>query len=617
MNRTFSPYIIAISVSFLCAISFGEEPAQVTIDLSQRQVLGETSELDRSKFFNVHSNYRGSGLTVDNLEQLKELNVGFGRAFDGPFAAHKKGTPYPDTATIKVAAKKALSDAKADPRYAYRQSRYIMTNSHNDVFNMEDAPKEMARFAVDILEYNYEDDFRPDFYAPMSIPFVAAGKYGNDQAAVRERMTELYAEVGKEIDRRALATQVIGYSSAWPMIHYWDFGHWHERMKMFMDNAGPYVDGFCFLQLDATHMQEDDQRRSGSRAEALMDLIETYGFIKWGAPKPHAISEYGDVSHGWPLGDDYTPARSSAELNSCNHFLFSLLGRQDRIMIAVPFLTTKSPWFYQNPKNEWQPFSADLWRPDPESIQDGVPTRFMETEKMEFYRLWSDVAGHRVKTTSTDPDILSYAFVDQEEVFICLNNFEDDQRTVDLNFAATLPELKSLNVKRMFVPKQQAVIYTKKSEGKIPTQLIMEPHETIILHGTFTKEVETVSTITTKSHYSRTYLQPIKANHAVTFTINDVTPSEGSTGTLRISIAREHNLSKQPTLSVNGHDIEFPNDWTGYDQANKKGGFFGAIPIQLGTGILRAENEITLTFPDDGGWVSTATLESCVPTFHN
>ncbi|MDP4878986.1 MAG: hypothetical protein NWR36_03795, partial [Opitutales bacterium] len=86
MNRTFSPYIIAISVSFLCAISFGEEPAQVTIDLSQRQVLGETSELDRSKFFNVHSNYRGSGLTVDNLEQLKELNVGFGRAFDGPFA---------------------------------------------------------------------------------------------------------------------------------------------------------------------------------------------------------------------------------------------------------------------------------------------------------------------------------------------------------------------------------------------------------------------------------------------------------------------------------------------------------------------------------------------------
>ena len=614
MNCTFLPYITAISTGFLSTISSGEESVQVMIDLSQRQILGDTSELDRSKYFNVHSSYRGNGLTVDNLEQFKELNVGFGRAFDGPFAAHKKGTPYPDTETIKAAGLKAISEAKADPRYAYRQSRYIMTNSHNDAFNMEDDPKEMARFAVDILEYNYEDDFRPDFYAPMSIPFVAADKYGEDQAAVRERMTELYAEVGKEIDRRGLSTQVIGYCSAWPMMHYWDFGHWRERMKMFMDNAGPYVDGFCFLQLDATHMQQDDLRRSGSRAEALMDLIETYGFIKWGAPKPHAISEYGDVSHGWPLGDDYTPARASAELNSYNHFLFSLLGRQDRILIAVPFLTTKSPWFYQNPKNEWQPFSADLWRPDPESIQDGVPTRFIETEKMEFYRLWRDVTGHRATTTSSDPDILSYAFVNQTEAFICLNNFEDSQRTVDLNFSSTLPELKTLTVKRMFVPKKQAVIYSKKSEDKMPAQLIMEPHESIILHGTFAKELATHSTITTKSHYSSDFLQTIKANQAITFEINGVTTHEGATGTVRISIAREHQLSKQPTLTVNGHDIAFPNDWMGYDQANQKGGYFGAIPVQLGMGILNADNTITLTFPEDGGWVSTAILEASVPT---
>jgi hypothetical protein len=217
-------------------------------------------------------------------------------------------------------------------------------------------------------------------------------------------------------------------------------------------------------------------------------------------------------------------------------------------------------------------------------------------------------------TQSSDPDILAYAFVDQSEAFICLNNFEDVQRTVDLNFSSTLPELNALTLKRMFVPKQQAVIYTKKSSDKMPTQLLMEPHETIILHGTFAKELVTQSMITTKSHYSSDFLQSIKANQPIIFEINDVAPSEEVTGTLRISIAREHHLSKQPSLTVNGHNIVFPNDWTGYDQANQKSGYFGAVPVQLSAGILNADNTITLTFPDDGGWISTAILEANVPT---
>lgn len=608
-----------ILMTGLCALvlpvlEIQAEPATVSVDLFQRQILGDTSELDRSKFINVHSSYTSGALTKDNLEQLKELNVGFGRAFDGPFSGHQNGTPYPDTEAIKAAAPAVIARAKADPLYEYRTTRRIVTSEASATFNMEDDPKEMARFAADILQYNYEDDFRPDFYSPISIPFVAAGKYGKDQAAVRARMTEMIAEIGKEMDRRGLPTKIIGYTSAWPMMHYWDFGHWNSRMKMFMDTAGPHIDAIDFLMMDATHMQEQDSRRSGSRVEALLDLIETYGAIKWGTPKPHAISEYGDLSYGWPQGDTYSPARASAELNSYNHFLFSLLGRQDRLLIAVPFITTKSPWFYQHPKNDWQPFSADLWRPDPESIVNGKPTRFIETEKMEFYRLWRDVKGHRTLTQSSDPDVVSYAFVDKSDVFICLNNFEDEAREVALRLPDGLPQTKTITLKRMSVPKQQAVIYTRKTINTLPAQWVMDPHETIILQLRFAEPIVPTSTVRTQHHYSTDYLQPIAANQPITFSINNVNADKASTGNLRLGLARQHDLSKRPILTVNGQAIEFPDDWTGYDQANKKNGFFGTISVPLPAGIIRESNEIKLTFPDTGGHISTAILDVHVPT---
>ncbi|MGJ8639316.1 MAG: hypothetical protein ACSHYA_07970 [Opitutaceae bacterium] len=595
--------------------SSAQDAARIEVQLRTRQQLGNSSELDRSKFINVHSSYTSAGLTEANLEQLKALNVGFGRAFDGPFASHKNGTPYPSTSTIKEQSKKVLAAAEADPLFPYRTTRRIITNDVHSVFNMSDSPTKMARFAVDILEYNYTDQTRPDFYSPLSIPYVAAGKFDKDQAKVRKRMAEFVAEVGKEIDRRGLSTQVIGYTSAWPMMHFWDFKHWDERMKMFMDSAGPYIDGICFLMMDATHMKQPDSRRSGSRVEALMDLIETYGALKWGEPKPHAISEYGDVSHGWPLGDVYTPARASAELNSYNHFLFSLLGREDRLSIAVPFITTKSPWFYKAPANNWQPFSADLWRPDPESIVDGHPTRFLETEKMDFYRLWRDVQGHRARITSSDPDILTYAFTDGSSAFICLNNFEDEQRTAELSFEDSLPTINTAELKRMFVPKQQAVIYSKKILQKLPSKLVLEPHETVILRINYADSLDPTGHVETKNYYSKDLLVPIDADRPIKFLIKAEALTTKSSGSLRISFAREHALSKRPHLSLNGTTIEFPEDWLGDDQANKKGGFFGAINIPIPPGILRSLNEVVLTFPDDGGRVSTVILEADTPIF--
>ena len=575
-----------------------------------RQLLDDSSKLDRSKFFNVHSSYTAPALTEADLQQLKDLNVGFGRSFDGPFAGHRKGELYQDSESVQAAGEEAIKAAESDLLYRFHTTRRIITDEVQHVFNMEHDPKEMARFAVDVLEFHYTDETRPDFYSPLSIPFVAAGKYGEDEAVVRERMSQFIAEVGKAIDQRALSTQVIGYTSAWPMMHFWDFGHWKRRMQLFLDTAGDYLDGVCFLLMDASYYDAPDKRRSGSRVEALMDLIETYGFIKWGAPKPFAFSEYGTVAHGWPQGDAYSPARSSAELNAYNHFLFSLLGREDRISIAVPFISTKSPWFYCVPNNNWQPYSADLWRPDPDSVVDGEPTRFFETEKMNYYRLWSDVQGDRVRVISDHPDVVSYAFVDGKEAYVCFNNADTSECRVAIGLAGKLPAVSEVEMKRMYIPKGEAVVYTQIVEQKVPRSIVLRPYETVVMCISFSDTLYPSTVVRTQSHYSKDFLQPIVASKLVKFTIlaDGVTPE--ADGILRVSIARGHELSKQPQLSINGRTIEFPVNWLADDQSNREGGFFGAIEISVPAGILKPTNEVTLTFPDSGGRVSTVVLES-------
>ncbi|MEM6757740.1 MAG: hypothetical protein AAF586_11280, partial [Planctomycetota bacterium] len=50
-----------------------------------------------------------------------------------------------------------------------------------------------------------------------------------------------------------------------------------------------------------------------------------------------------------------------------------------------------------------------------------------------------------------------------------------------------------------------------------------------------------------------------------------------------------------------------PDDWPGYDQANRSD-FFGTITIPLPAEVLEPTTTVSVTFPDDGGRVSTMVL---------
>ena len=66
-------------------------------------------------------------------------------------------------------------------------------------------------------------------------------------------------------------------------------------MKMFIDNAGDNIDAFSTHLYDGVNIIGDDNLRTGSNSQAILDIIETYSHSKWDLVKPHAITEYGTI----------------------------------------------------------------------------------------------------------------------------------------------------------------------------------------------------------------------------------------------------------------------------------------------------------------------------------
>ncbi|MBB6430503.1 T9SS C-terminal target domain-containing protein [Algisphaera agarilytica] len=583
-----------------------DEVIQVTLDLGAQRFIGGESALQRDKFINVHGDWANVlAFTPEDIRHLTEdYDVGFGRFFNSPFNFFKGPPPYPTTDMVKAMAPDKLWRDTNDPAFSERTTRRIVTEHPYVAFRLGEDPTDAARFAADYFEFLFEDDYRPDFYEPLNEPFVHTKSFGTDHAAIRKEMTEYFKAIGKEFDRRGLSTQIIGYSSAWPSQELWDFKHWDERMKMFMDEAGEYMDAISVHPYDGTNVTGQDNRRSGSNVDAILDLIETYGYILWDQPKPHAISEFGDIPKGF--GDHYSDAYASAHLPSLLHLTFGFLDRQDRIAITVPFITTKSPWHYEDPSKNFEPYSVDLWRPDPEKIVDGQVTGFLKTPKFYFYDFWKDVKGDRAVAFADDPDLYVQAFVDGTTAYVGLTNLEDNPRTVNLNHQTELPAESSLQLRQLHVPEREAAIYIEDNAFGLINELTLRGHEAVMLVYTFGSEIPTTTKVQSTTHYSKTYLQPIEADKPITFTFNDVATGDGR-AILRMGLGRKHDKSKQPVLEVNGHRVDVPNDWPGYDQANRSD-FFGAIPIPVPIEHLTETTEVTLTFPDSDGHVSSLIL---------
>ena len=590
-------------IAFLTVPQWVSAQTRATIDLSCQKYVGGVSSLDRSKFFTIHSQSRSD---TDIQRFMNEYGVSYGRGFWGPYS-------YAKSKTGQVGVYPAY---KGGGTHRRNVTQFVSTEHPANVARYNINVNTAANWAAEYFK-NFVDDLgRPTIFEPMNEPFIKAGKEPfksgqPDEVKMRRRMAEWFGAIGKKIHQTPeLANmKVIGYSSAWPSMELWDFGHWNGRMKMFMDVAGPDMDGFSTHIYDGVNVTGQNNQRSGSNAEAILDLIETYSYAKWGQVKPHAITEYGGIEKGY--GPEYSDRKFVQAIRSQNHILFSLLEREDRMLISIPFNVDKATWHITQ-ANNYHPYGAALWRPT-RVTPTGNPNKpridgWAYTSRITFYQLWKDVQGRRVRSFTNDPDIQSVAFISGNKAYIGLNNLESGNKRVNLDFLSGLSGLNRVTVRRLKIYPDRPHQYTANTQSNAPANLDLVEGESVVLIYEFNRTLNTDKVLRSRNYYSAKHLQGINANQAITFDFNGVRTGSGR-AVLRMGIGRKHDRSKRPTIKVNGTTVAVPTDWKGYDQRNRTD-FFGVIDIPVPGNLIRANNRVTVTFPDGGGRLSSLILNT-------
>ena len=465
----------------------------------------------------------------------------------------------------------------------------------------------LTKWAEEIASFTakaYRDEWAevPRFYEPFNEPFIHASDYGSNSNNIITKMCEFHSIMGKAIRATPELDEMLfmGYASAWPEFERNNFRIFRDRYKKFIDIAGDDVDAFSFHLYDGVGLNNSGGRRSGANSEAIMDLIRAYSFEKLGVVKPMAVTEYGRLvasQPGWP-GDgtvsNYEAVENSQAVRSQIHMVMSFMEQGSDMLMAIPFSTGKA-----DPTAKFA--RAGLWV----KKADGS---YELTMRKYFYEVWKDVKGSRVLIDSENIDVQTQAFVDGNQLYVVLNNLNDDEQTVNLDLLDQ-KGLQNVAIKRLKLFVDKVPELTTSSQSVAPTTMNLVYGETVVLTYSFDQDIVFDNKITSNKYYATTTLQPILPNSAIKFTVNDVKAGQGL-ATLRLGVGRNLGKSLKPIVKINGQLVEIDRDVIrGYDQ-NNRSRFFGVLEIPVPMSVLKnGTNQVEVEFPDKGGHVSSVVLQ--------
>jgi hypothetical protein len=578
---------------------------KVSIDFTTQKFIGTESELNREKYFSFHGSSDTWDFNKSEADYLFDrLGVKFGRAFNGPAPFRENKFKLPSLESIDGVATKKYNQIKNGPLFdKYASTNEIMTNHPRDGFQMDIDPNAIAEYNVQFIKKAYP--VLPKYYEVLNEPFVHTMDFVSSWEQsdnVILQMTNLFKATADKVHAQIPGVMVGGHASAWPEFEHKNFEHWNKQMKLFMDAAGESMKFFSTHLYDGRNVTGTFNYRSGSNSEAILDLMETYSYIKWGVVKPHLISEYGYTANNVE-GKPYSQEMDGRIIEAINKFLMILLDKQDRLLKSVPFIVGKATWFYDNKtKNPDQnPYPWVISR----KLSDGS---YKFTHLTKVFELWKDVEGKRVAIFSNNPDIQSHAFVKPGKAYIALNNLSTESQEVALDFLnKSSGRITNITLRRLYNNDSEIPMLVFFSNFTKSDKITLRKGETIIMECDV-NSIDFSNKITESNHYSKTYMQKIEANKMMVFSFeNSVTKSDGK-ATIRMAIGRTHELSKKPILKINGFSQTVPDNWAGYDQATRDQ-FFGVIGIPISITVLKeGENKVEITFPDTGGYVSSVVL---------
>ncbi len=625
---------IGLIFTFLSYISFSQ--VNVIIDLNSIHQVDNIKTFEREKWITTHAVTEGHDWKGE-IEKLKyitnDLDVYFGRS-TGTFQYYstlieedpnKKG--YADLSSIKKVASQykknyALTNAiyafeKGDIIRAAQQQPYFPNGENpmkngNWFFSAENTENKplgtaSAEYQAHFINHFYGDGEksgakRPNFYEVMNEPLWPYIDMEMHGAASIKDIFIYHKTVADVLHKEVKGLQVGGFCTAFPDLDKNNFNQWEERWKLFIDEIGPSMDFYSIHLYDFPIYGEKQLYRKGGRNEATMDMIEHYNYLKYGAIKPWIISEYGAQTHNLNRAS-WSSLRDWYNVEAFNAMLMQFLDRPNTILRAIPFGIPKAEWGFN--KNENVPYTSRLLR------KKGEPKKYkgdwIWTDFIKFYEQWSEVKGTRLVTTSSDIDVQVQSYFNEKELFVVLNNIDDQAHKINLDLKGTY-KLEQLTSKRLFLKNEKTKLAVEILDDS-ETPILLQKVETVVLKFIFQEEILPENTRVAHKQYAKEFKVPITENQiAISFT-QHIDTSENAV--LRLGVGRSHSVSPFPSkIMVNGQNTPVPKDFRG-DMQSDRDNFFSLLEIPVNKTFLNNNrNTIEIQFADLGGFITSSALIS-------
>ncbi len=632
--------------------------SRIKVDINVTHTNGDVSTFERHKFITVHASHTendwytvGTNASADLITEFVEgYDVYFGRD-TGHMAWQLRNTPEdperPGFSDINAMQNRAENErslysnnndsrALSQRQHEHRNTNMIVAAQQHPywpdgkltgqgwAFSQMNTTEEpfgtatgeymgnyVARYFSGIDGVDTSGQPKPRFVEVMNEPLYELYDVATNPADLNT-IFEFHNVVANEIRNVQIDGEytngnvlIGGYTAAFPDFDKNNFDRWNNRHKRFLDVAGSNMDFLAIHLYDWPAFNGKVQLRTGSNVEATLDLLSQYTANTLGERLPLVISEYGTQVHNM-FQQPWSPERDGFVLNAMNGLIMSFLQRPDQILSTIPFVPIKAEWGRTDVPYNWR-----LMRQKKEA--DGeTGDEYVYTDIIKFYQFWKDVEGMRVMSQTTDLDIQTIAYKTDSTLYLIINNADVIAHSATIEMVGlSNNNLADIELRRLYIDQQGTPQLGIESVTQIPDVIAMPARSSMLVVVEFNEAVDSTVTLDEKHHYSPTMTQSIFANQVIDIPFNSISTSNNGWAVLRLGVARDHDKTLQPVVTLNGQTLDVPTDYRGYDQFHNGLGrenFYGVLEIPVPITSLSEESNFAVSFPDVGGTLASATL---------
>lgn len=397
-------------------------------------------------------------------------------------------------------------------------------------------------------------------------------------------LADFHNQVAAAIKKESPETLVGGPSSAFMYLEKDDFDEAKKQLA-FMDATKESLDYYShhFYENGPMLIHERDNNPDGflaGRLEAVVELLNNH-MVLTDNVKPILITEEGTYNNAG------TPIDYFKKLRTYNGYMLRFINMSDTIDMITP---------YVYPIINWRPNSNGTFYRYNDS-QTGLAGT---TPLMYYLDIWKDYRGAFLPVESDNHQVYTHAVQHGRKIYVAVQNLNAARAYINLNIETGKANIVDVKRKRTFLELGELTHeeITVKDIKRVP----MRVEEMTIFEITLDKEPKFSNTLHRDTYYGdktlvKTGLKPAD------FTITcDVKNLEGSM--LRIGFGKTgYGFTKDMTVHVNGTEYRKDLSFT-----HKEGDFFGYVDIKLNKQIIKNINDITVSIPEEGGYISNITL---------